>query len=121
MGEDAAGAQVPPPPAQGLQVSGGGGLMPPGAGGLKPPGGLMPPPRLGPPKKLGEERQPEKSSLSVPSPGGLFPLPNSQQLQSAPVQVTRATRLASRKGSPSWTGSGSPSRARISQEWAVLA
>ena len=66
-----------PPPAQGLQVSGGGGLMPPGAGGLKPPGGLMPPgagglkppgglmppPRLGPPKKLGEERQPEKSSL----------------------------------------------------------
>ena len=54
---------MPPPPAQGLQVSGGGGLMPPGAGGLKPPGGLMPPPRLGPPKKLGEERQPEKSSL----------------------------------------------------------
>ena len=66
---------MPPPGGSGGLKPGGKGSMPPPSSGLMPPprggGGLKPPPRRSAP------------SLSVPTPGGLFPLANSPQLQSS--------------------------------------
>jgi len=88
-GDTSSGGLMPPP---------GKGMAPPGKGLAPPGGGLMLPPRMGPPKKLGEDRQPVKSSLSVPTPGGLFPLANSPQLQSGSSTGNPRNKVGLQKG-----------------------